>query len=314
MTGSVSILIPCYNVERWIADALESALDQTWPDKEIIVVDDGSTDRSLDIAQGYAHRGVKVIAQKNNGASAARNRGLAEARGSYIQYLDADDLLAPDKIERQMQRLSKAPSDAVAAGAWGRFYGAAAEARFIREPVWTDLDPVTWLVTSWSGGGMMHPGAWLCPRAVIERAGRWDTGLTLNDDGEYFTRVVLQSSAVVFCEEARSYYRSGIAGSLSGRRGSGALTSYHRSLEQCTLHLLSVEESPRTRKACATALQRFVYAAYPDTPALVRRAELRIRELGYSDLKAEGGVVFRALSHVVGWKLARRMQLLARPR
>ena len=94
----VSILIPCYNSEKWLAETLESALAQTWQNKEIIVVDDGSTDSSLEIAKTFESNKVKVLRQDNRGASAARNLGLTNAQGDFIQYLDADDLLSEDKI------------------------------------------------------------------------------------------------------------------------------------------------------------------------------------------------------------------------
>jgi glycosyltransferase involved in cell wall biosynthesis len=102
----VSIIIPAYNAEKWIGETLESALAQTWSRKEVIVVDDGSRDNTLSVAQGLASAKVKVLRQDNAGASAARNRGLALAQGELIQFLDADDLLAPDKVARQMQTLA----------------------------------------------------------------------------------------------------------------------------------------------------------------------------------------------------------------
>ncbi len=98
----VSILIPCYNSEQWLAETIESALAQTWKNIEIIIVDDGSTDNSLAIAKSFESSIVKVISQENKGASTARNIALKEAQGDFIQYLDADDLLAPDKIELQV--------------------------------------------------------------------------------------------------------------------------------------------------------------------------------------------------------------------
>src|SRR5438093_263789 len=97
----VSILIPCYNAERWIAEAVESALAQTWADKEVIVVDDGSTDRSLEIIRSYDDR-VRWETGPNRGGGAARNRLLELSRGDWLQYLDADDYLLPNKIEQQM--------------------------------------------------------------------------------------------------------------------------------------------------------------------------------------------------------------------
>jgi glycosyltransferase involved in cell wall biosynthesis len=101
----VSILIPAHNAENWIADTIRSAITQTWVRKEIIVVDDGSSDRTADVARRFASKEVVVISKKNQGAAAARNHALQFCQGDYIQWLDADDILAPDKIERQLTAL-----------------------------------------------------------------------------------------------------------------------------------------------------------------------------------------------------------------
>jgi glycosyltransferase involved in cell wall biosynthesis len=93
----VSILIPCHNAENWIAEAIESGIAQTWPAKEIIVLDDGSTDRSLDIIRGFGER-IRSEAAKHRGGNATRNRLLELARGDWIQYLDADDYLRPSCV------------------------------------------------------------------------------------------------------------------------------------------------------------------------------------------------------------------------
>ena len=102
MPELVSILIPSYNAEHWIAETIESALSQTWDNKEIIIVDDGSTDQTLQIAKKFESTLVKVISQENRGANVARNKALEFAQGDYIQWLDADDVLSPLKIEMQM--------------------------------------------------------------------------------------------------------------------------------------------------------------------------------------------------------------------
>src|SRR5215467_62161 len=102
MQRLVSILIPAYNSEEWIAETIRSAIGQTWPNKEIIVVNDGSTDRTAEVAQRFASRQVLVISTENEGASSARNHAFRLSQGEYIQWLDADDLLAPDKIECQL--------------------------------------------------------------------------------------------------------------------------------------------------------------------------------------------------------------------
>ena len=100
----VSILTPCYNGERFIADTMESVLRQTWPHWEMIVVDDGSVDRSARIVQDYAERDgrVQLIRQQNGGAASARNAAMRLARGRYIALLDADDLWEPDFLEKQL--------------------------------------------------------------------------------------------------------------------------------------------------------------------------------------------------------------------
>lgn len=311
MKPLVSILIPCYNAEAWLAETLASALEQTWSNKEVIVVDDGSKDCSLEIAKTFEPHGVKAIDQQNRGASAARNRALQAAEGDFIQYLDADDLLAPDKIERQIQLLENGNSDSVATGEWSRFYKTPSEALFIPQPLWVDMSPFEWLVCAWSGGWMMHPAAWLVPRKIAQTAGLWNETLSLDDDGEYFCRVVLASKGVKFCAGAKSYYRSGLQSSLSGTTSAKtAQESAFRSLEHCTNYLLAREDTARTRHACAAAFQRFIYYFYPDALDLMPKAEAKVQSLGGSDLKPIGSLKFQFLCNTVGWKLARRMQRL----
>lgn len=309
----VSILIPCYNAERFIAATLDSALAQTWPRAEIVVVNNGSTDRSPEILKEYEKRGVRVVSKENEGASAARNLAYRESHGEFIQYLDADDLLAQDKIELQMRRLLSARPESVSTCAWGRFYDSLSDARFIREPVWADMSAIDWLVTAWTGGWMMASHAWLTPRSVIERAGGWDETPSPNDDSEFFARVLLNSQGVLFCEEARAYYRSGMPGSTSKARSEEMLAAIYHSIERSTRLLLERENSPRTRKAAAAYFQRFVYDTYPDAPSLVRRAEERVRELGGSDYQLPtGGSLHRLAVRTLNWKRAKRIQRLYR--
>ena len=100
-TPLVSILIPCHNAERWLARAIRSALDQTYPHIEVVVVDDGSTDGSLEVIKGFEGR-IRWETGPNRGANAARNRLLELSRGEWLQYLDADDWLLPTKIAVQI--------------------------------------------------------------------------------------------------------------------------------------------------------------------------------------------------------------------
>ena len=308
MTPHVSILVPCYNAAPWLAETLESALAQTWSQTEIIVVDDGSTDGSLAAARAFETRGIRVVVQSNQGASAARNHALRLSRGEFIQFLDSDDLLAPDKIERQLHALAAAPAGRIAAGPWGRFERDPATATFTAEENWRDSEPIEWLTRNFAGRGMMPPVAWLTPRALIEAAGPWDERLSLNDDGEYFCRVLLTSTGVCFCPDARCYYRSNLSESLSRRHTEAAWRSAFLSHELCARHVLAVETSDRTRRACADLYQRLAYAMFPACHDLVAIAETRVLELGGSTARPGGGRAFRLLARTLGWKSARRLQ------
>ena len=210
----VSILIPAYNAERWIAQSIASAAAQTWPNKEIIVVDDGSTDRTASVASALASESLRVHRQANQGAAAARNTAFELCRGDYIQWLDADDLLDPDKIERQIAAVA-AGSEArvLLSGAWGTFYSRPERAKFAPSPLWETLGPLEWLRRKMaSGSDFMAIEGWLVSRELTEAAGPWDRRLIVDDDGEYFCRVLLACSEVRFVEDSRIRVRRSGAG------------------------------------------------------------------------------------------------------
>ena len=259
----VSVLIPCFNAARFVGETLESVLRQSWPEIETIVVDDGSTDGSGGIVRGFSGRGVTLVEQANRGQTAALNTCLEYATGDFVQYLDADDILEPDKIERQMARLAGHPCS-VASAEWGRFYGHPDETVFEPEPVWRDLDPLDWLALSRAGGlGMMFPALWLIPMAIVRAAGPWLEELTLNNDAEYFTRILLAAESVLFCPGARCRYRSGLAGSLSGLKSPAAWTSQVRVLDLCESYVRGREDSERVRRGFALSWQHLAHSCYP---------------------------------------------------
>lgn len=308
MLPLASIIVPCYNAAPWLAATLESALAQTWPRTEIIVVDDGSTDGSPAIARRFESRGVHVAAQPNRGASAARNHALRLATGNFIQYLDADDVLAPEKIARQLARLEAGEDDVLLSGAWGRFEDEVANIAFRTERLYGDFSPVDFLITKFQTHAMMHPAAWLVSRRLANAAGQWDERLSLDDDGEYFSRVVLAAREIRFCADALSYYRSALRHSLSRSRSERAWRSQFLSTNLAVDRLLAREDSARTRQAAADVLQRLVLEAYPHCPLQRARTQTRVTELGGSDVRFEAGPRFKWLAHMVGWRLAKRLR------
>jgi hypothetical protein len=222
-----------------------------------------------------------------------------------IQYLDADDLLAPDKIERQMPLLGEG---VLCSGEWVPFFEYPERGRFVPSELCQDLEPVAWLVTAWSSGLMMQPAAWLLERDLALRVGPWDERLSVDDDGEYFARVILASRSVRFCPGARVFYRVGNTGSLSWGASPRAIRSGYLAAMLSTDHLLRAERSPRTARAAAERLMFFVYTTYPKAPDLVRDAEERIRALGVEMPRPRGGPLFRTVSSVIGWKAAKSLR------
>lgn len=302
----VSIIIPCFNAARWLGQTLDSALSQTWPRTEVIVVDDGSTDGSAAIARSRAGSGFSVIQGKHAGACAARNLGYSRAQGDFIQFLDADDLISPDKIAAQIALLRESPNRSIATCRWIRFRGDPKIAPFRDQPVFRDLAPLEFLLLVASETTMMHPAAFLTPREVADAAGPWNENLPSNpnDDGEYFSRVALQSAGLRFSVTGASYYRVHPARSfsLSRRRDETALRSRLRSIELITGRMLAVEDSPRVRKACADLYQRLIFSIYPRSPELIQLASNRVQDLGGSQLLPSMGFWGQLLARLIGWK------------
>lgn len=259
MKPLVSILIPAYDSELWISDAITSALHQTWPNKEIIVVDDGSTDQTLAVASPFAKEGVTVVSQKNRGASAARNHAYSLCHGDYIQWLDADDVLAPDKIARQIE-FAETVKDPwlLLSSEWGRFLYRTKSARFDPTELWQELSPLDWLLRKMTLNIWMQPGSWLVSRELSEAAGPWDERLSFDDDGEYFCRVLLKCRRVPFVGGAKTYYRSR-PGSLSSVDNSNKkLESAWLSVRLHIEYLRRLEDSERTRSAAVRFLQTWL--------------------------------------------------------
>jgi len=307
----VSILIPAYNAKEWLPDTLRSAIAQTWDRKEIIVVDDGSKDQTLSVARQFESDWVKVFTQKNQGAAAARNKAFSLSQGDYIQWLDADDLIAPDKIAKQMEALGDSQKKlTLLSGGWGRFMYRYERAKFVPTALWCDLSPVEWLIRKMGQNIYMQTASWLVSRELTEAAGPWDTRLLGDDDGEYFCRVLLASDGVRFVPESRVYYRASGSASLSYIGSSDRKRDAQWiSMQLHIRYLRSLEDSERVRAACVTFLQNWMVCFYPERLDLFGQAEEMARNLG-GQLKAPRlSWKYSWIKAIFGWRLARRAQL-----
>lgn len=280
MNELVSILIPAYNAEKWLKETIKSALSQTWLRKEIIIVDDGSADNTYEIAKEFESKTVKVVAQRNKGASAARNKALSLSQGDYIQWLDADDLLAPDKISQQLKYNESGNNPRILlSSAFGKFYFRPQKAKFVANSLWQDLLPIEWLLVKFTDNFWMTNSAWLISRYLIEMAGPWDERLSMDDDGEYSCRIVAASQKIKFVQEAKSYYRQVNIKSVSRSTSEKACESLFLSISSSIKKLRLLEDSERTKSASLKYLQRWLYHFYPENPEIYPEKEKLLNEL-----------------------------------
>lgn len=302
--------MPCYNAGKYVEEAVRSVLGQTHKDFELITVDDHSTDNTRHVLQFLAsdpRLRIEHLSQ-NSGQTVAANRGLALARGEFIKFFDADDVMAPRMLELQLQKL-QGQENRVASAEWGRFYNDDLSTyQPSRQSVWRDMDAREWLVESWmEARPMMQCGLWLLPKALLDTTGGWDERLSLINDFEFFARVLCAANKVLFTPGCPMHYRSGVAGSLSGTKSDKAIESAYLSASLGVDHLLDKRADARAKRACANIMQDFVYTFYPARPDLRAKAEARVRELGGADIAPGGGGKFHLARRLLGWKLARRI-------
>ena len=304
----ISIITPCYNAASFLKEALSSVLAQTYQRFEWILVNDGSTDETEAIIHSCNDTRIRYYKQENKGQCAASNFGLNMAKGDYIKFFDADDVMNAQHLEAQLKRLN-GRTDALASCTWGRFYDDMPDsAHFIPEPVWKDMQSLDWIKQSLSlKYDMMGAWLWLIPRKVIEVTGGWDERLSLNNDFEFSMRLLMHVREVRFAGDAKLYYRSGNT-SLSQRPSIKAFEAAILSTDLGCSYLLGKENSCFTRQVCADRYQEWLYRIYPSDQQLVAKLEKKIQELGGSKRQMDGGTVQQMLCNTLGWKLTKRLK------
>lgn len=204
MEKLVSVIIPCFNAEKWLHEAIESCLNQTYTHLEIIIIDDGSTDNSLDIIKSYGDR-VTWKSQSNQGGCVARNCGFALSKGDYIQYLDADDYILPEKIKKQADSLIETGADVIY-GDW-RYQKHLPDGTFFLDEInrcgpKTDFLESLLLDDTW-----IAPMALLFTRNAVSRSGGWDENLQTGQDRDFFISVAMSGSRFYYQPSCDSIYR-----------------------------------------------------------------------------------------------------------
>jgi len=312
----VTVIIPLYNAEQYIAEAIQSILNQTYENIELLVIDDASTDNSLAEAIKFENKNVKIFTQANKGASAARNYGLREVKGEYIQFLDADDLLSSTKIEEQIKVLLENPTKIAICPTIHFFDGERISGKMASDEWYYNsfTNPCEFLIRLYGGyedeGGMIQPNSWLTPKKIIDKAGFWDERLSLDDDGEFFCRIILASTGVVCANNAINYYRKfQNTKSLSSQTGYKAIKSALLSLQLKQKHLAEYSNELGYKKAFSRAYKRMAVQVYPEFRDVAAICIQNISELGGTTHDVTlGGAGVELVKKFFGWKAARFLQ------
>ena len=307
----VSVCMPAYNAGKFITEAVNSVLHQSYSNIELIIVNDGSIDDTAEKLEKFTDGRITIYEQTNSGQSAAANFAYSKSSGKLIKFMDADDIISPSFIEMQVNRIGDR-DDVVISATWGRFYNDDINTfKLSPQAVWRDMPPQQWLIESWQNAdAMMQCALWLIPRRILSLSGLWDEDISLINDLDFFTRVLLQSKQVLFEKDARLYYRSGLSNSLSQTNDRKAVLSAFTSTDKATNSLLAVNKETQAKKACANIWQQFIYDTFPQHPDLVTIAKKRVSELGGSSLKFKCGGYTKASATVLGWKATKRLKLI----
>jgi len=277
----VSVVIPLYNSKDFINETLQSCFRQTYKNLELIIVDDGSKDESPAIAENLLKEwGGKYVlhTQENGGGCVARNMGVSLAHGHYIQFLDNDDALEPEKIERQIEALRKYgfAENILAMGEWrGIEKGTQQMADAIKHDY---SEPVDLMVDMFIGHWCVYPNTFLIPKVLVLAAGPWNQLMVRDDDGEFFSRVYSKARKIVFTSGAMALYRFGNDNSLSKVEKPHLIEGMTRSsLAKCNI-LLNQSKHPRVKDAMYEELTCHLRLYYPYYSYLRRQPEAFIKK------------------------------------
>lgn len=276
----ISVVIPCLDASAWLAQAIRSALNQTQAPVEVLVVDNGSSDGSAEIARGFGPP-VQLLRCDRPGAAAARAMGAEAATGEALMFLDADDLLGPTVLRHLSEALERAPGG-VAVCPWRRYERSGAAwvaAPASCPPQRAGQDDLA----AWISGWYHPPCAVLWSRAGLDRAGGWDPAITVDDDGDLMMRALCRDVPMVRTGRGIAYYRRapGDAVTLSGQATTrSGLSSRFRVLSRIEAQLIRAGRARRYGASLAQAFARIARDAEGIAPDLHDAALARLAAHG----------------------------------
>lgn len=311
-TPLVSVIMSAYNVEKYIAQSIDSVLNQSYSNFEFIIINDGSSDSTKAIIESFSDKRIKYFHIRNSGTCAALNFGLNISTGSFIKFLDADDILNKCHIEAQMECLFNSSKGSIVSCKWIRFYNNdLSNLREVPESVWRSMSSKEWILKSLSqDSDMMPPWLWLIPRDIINGSGYFNEKLSYNHDFEFSIRLLLKSNFVVFSDKSIVYYRTGNMGSLSNVRNENAWLSVLESTNIATSILIKELNNSDIKRLCAKRYFNLLYELYPNFPSVATKINEQMLKLGFKKFNVTGSIGLRILCYFMGWKFVKMIKLI----
>lgn len=302
----VSIIMPAYNASAYIAEAIQSVLNQTWTNWELIIVDDGSTDDTLQIAQSFARKDscIQVYHQHNQGGCVARNEALKHIAGDYVQYLDADDMLDKDKLAKQLEYATN--DDILQYGTCVRLSYNGNLLKSSMAGLYNDFSPaIEAQIAIWQNHFNSFPySSYLIPRAISDMVGEWNVQLKRSQDSEYMARVLALAKKLVYVPDAIFYYRQ-VENSVSAK----PLSRQQMQSEAIVCDviadvILAHSKSMSAKRACEIHYTDVLTAWYPQNRFLVKDMLKSMKVRGLNFNFENRGRLFHVLKNIFGWRVA----------
>jgi len=249
-----SIIIPLYNKHNSVAETIKSGLNQTHVFFELIIVDDGSTDGSIDVVNGFSDSRIKLFRQKNAGVSAARNRGIREAKNDHISFLDADDLWEPNYLEEMNSFIKEFPEAGMYGCAYDRVNGETAELVNFHLP-FSYKDNVYNYFEHANKNHLFWTSAVVLKKSVFEKTGFFDERMNTGEDLDLWFRVAFDHN-VAFCNKVLAHYNEGAE--------NRAMVKRHDLSQSILSYTLKYKDMERDNAAFRIFINHFRFSKIPE--------------------------------------------------
>lgn len=299
----VSILIPLYNAEQYIEETITRTLNQTYPNIELIIIDDHSTDNSLEIAKKYASEKVHIYSNPKKGGNAARNYAFEKCNGEYVKFMDADDYMDDNMIACQLERLlsEREPEQCVAFSPVIMRYADDRDQLQQHRDIDHDYIPgIELLIDIWRGKGWHCPHCHLMHHQLITKAGLWDETVIKNQDGEFFSRIYANARKAVSVKSVHAIWRQTSNG-VSRQTSDKAWRSFFETHRRIANLILAYNNDEEIKYQCSRYICNSLFEHYPVPEDCITAQELFLKKHNLKFI-VPNRRRYKFLSSLFGWK------------